>query len=246
MATRNAATGRMESSIDPIISARIMELYRGGMKPKQIPEQVGLSISYVYSVLRKNDVAPPRKPSAQYESQMEALYREGMPMQAIADKFGLKHATVWRYLHSLGIARPRGCGAHKLVGVTKGRRAVSRDGVKLCTYCEHWKSLELFPYSSVSLDGKRPHCNDCQNLKRNARRRRARHATPAWVDKEAINAIYEEAQRRTQEEGLQYHVDHIVPLHGRRVSGLHTPQNLRVITKAANLAKRNSHESDQR
>lgn len=71
-----------------------------------------------------------------------------------------------------------------------------------------------------------------------AKRRAAQKcATPSWLTKEQIEAIrdiYKEARRLTIETGIQYEVDHIVPLDGRIVSGLHVPWNLRAIPKDEN------------
>lgn len=69
------------------------------------------------------------------------------------------------------------------------------------------------------------------------RRAKVRNATPAWLTKDhfdAIKAIYAEAERLTKETGIRYEVDHIVPLNGRTVSGLHVPWNLRAITREEN------------
>lgn len=71
-------------------------------------------------------------------------------------------------------------------------------------------------------------------------KRRARRisATPDWLTDEQhqeILAYYEDAQNRAGD----WHVDHIIPLQGRNVSGLHVPWNLRVITAKANWSKGN-------
>lgn len=69
------------------------------------------------------------------------------------------------------------------------------------------------------------------------RRAKERQATPAWLTEahlEAIKAIYIEAERLSKETGIPYQVDHIVPLSGKTVSGLHVPWNLRAIPAPEN------------
>ena len=75
-----------------------------------------------------------------------------------------------------------------------------------------------------------------------ARRRKHRDATPLWLtrkQKSEIRQIYQIAITMTQTTGEQYVVDHIVPLRGESVCGLHVPWNLRVITQDENLKKSN-------
>lgn len=64
-------------------------------------------------------------------------------------------------------------------------------------------------------------------------------ATPRWVNRDAIAAIYDKARWLTFETGIQHHVDHEIPLRNPSVSGLHVPANLRVITATENCSKGN-------
>jgi hypothetical protein len=80
---------------------------------------------------------------------------------------------------------------------------------------------------------------------RRARELRKVKATPLWLTPEhrsQIEALYLHAQVWTEVTGVPYHVDHIIPLKGKNVCGLHVPWNLRVITGEANMRKSNKVE----
>jgi len=83
----------------------------------------------------------------------------------------------------------------------------------------------------------------------NARTRRRQAAklqrTPKWLtddDYWMIEQAYELAALRTHMFGFDWHVDHILPLQGKTVSGLHVPINLQVITAKQNYTKSNKLE----
>jgi len=59
------------------------------------------------------------------------------------------------------------------------------------------------------------------------------HALPAWADLKAVEQIYMDAART----GM--HVDHIYPLRGKTVCGLHTESNLTLLFPTANRKKGN-------
>jgi hypothetical protein len=67
----------------------------------------------------------------------------------------------------------------------------------------------------------------------NRRRARLLHATPRWANQAAILSVYELAAKE------KMHVDHIIPLRGRNVCGLHVENNLQILPPIVNMAKGN-------
>lgn len=84
----------------------------------------------------------------------------------------------------------------------------------------------------------------------NAKRRAQKTlSTPLWVlesedELNKIKKIYKKCECITKETNIVHHVDHIVPLIGKYVSGFHCAENLQIITRTENLKKGNKHESD--
>lgn len=80
------------------------------------------------------------------------------------------------------------------------------------------------------------------------RRAKKLNATPNWLNKSQlaqIEAVYSHARDCQIVTGEAYHVDHIIPLQGRNVCGLHVPWNLQVLPAEVNLRKNNRYEETQ-
>ena len=87
--------------------------------------------------------------------------------------------------------------------------------------------------------------NPAAVLAQKAKRRASKlNATPPWITAEHLHQIedmYWLAKDLEAISGEAYHVDHIIPLQGKNVCGLHLPWNLQVLPSDINLAKNNSH-----
>lgn len=75
------------------------------------------------------------------------------------------------------------------------------------------------------------------------RKARVKLRTPIWADIGKIKAYYEVCAFFNEVNGYtKYHVDHVIPLQGTAVSGLHVQNNLQVIPWLDNIRKKNKFE----
>tara|TARA_R110000737_G_scaffold345827_1_gene374862 strand:- start:1240 stop:1647 length:408 start_codon:yes stop_codon:yes gene_type:complete len=83
------------------------------------------------------------------------------------------------------------------------------------------------------------------NSRNSERRANNKDATPEWLTKDhkdAMKSLYLLAKKLEKLCNVKYHVDHIVPLNGADVSGLHTPWNLQIMEASLNIRKSNKHD----
>jgi hypothetical protein len=66
-----------------------------------------------------------------------------------------------------------------------------------------------------------------------------KQATPVWANRKLMDDIYARALEKSRITGIDYHVDHIVPLQGKNVCGFNWEGNLQIITAVENVKKGN-------
>lgn len=85
------------------------------------------------------------------------------------------------------------------------------------------------------------------NANANKRRAQKLSAIPKWEtpgDIAHIKWLYKQANLLTKSTGIVFHLDHIYPLQGETMCGLHTPSNLQIITQNENNQKFNKNPED--
>ena len=74
------------------------------------------------------------------------------------------------------------------------------------------------------------------------RRSNEARATPNWltdVQRQEISSFYTKSKELTRTTGIKHEVDHLVPIKGKEVNGLHVPWNLQILTASQNRKKHN-------
>ena len=121
----------------------------------------------------------------------------------------------------------------------KMRASYEENKVERLVYQAEYKQENLDQVRAANRD--RYKNNKPAFVARNSKRRAAKlQRTPQWADMSAIADFYVEAKRLEELTGIQFHVDHIVPLQGELVSGLHVAENLQLLPAHENLSKSNS------
>lgn len=89
------------------------------------------------------------------------------------------------------------------------------------------------------------HQNPAAVARHEMRRRTAEtQASVSWGDKALIADLYKLARIASRCTGMRFEVDHMLPLRGKRVSGLHVEHNLTVLSRHENAVKSNRVEID--
>jgi hypothetical protein len=115
-----------------------------------------------------------------------------------------------------------------------------KDSLKFCSGCLTVHPIINFWNNSNKKDNKQDYCKDCLNpiLKKKCRitssvyRAKKLQAMPKWVNIIELYSIYNNCPKG-------YHVDHIIPLSGKNICGLHVPWNLQYLPAVDNLKKSN-------
>ena len=117
---------------------------------------------------------------------------------------------------------------------------LSEFGLKFCSGCDTIKPVEEFRLNNTKKDGLQGECKAChyigtkltQTERSSTYRCNKLLRTPKWADNAKIKDIYLNCP-------TGYHVDHIIPLQGELVSGLHVEYNLQYLPAKDNLSKSN-------
>ena len=106
--------------------------------------------------------------------------------------------------------------------------------------CQEWRDNN--PEKSSESQRKYRQNNKGKLAAKNTKRYTAKmQRTVGWADLEAIGELYDQASHLTATTGIKHHVDHIIPLQGKLVSGLHVETNLQILTASENCSKGNTY-----
>lgn len=161
------------------------------------------------------------------------------------DYFSNNKNTTKRYDNKSGVV---GVTKNKRLGKWQAGLMVNKKKIHLGMFAELEDTTKARKDAEVNYGFHKNHgCVRVDTQLPDAYRELIKQQTPTWLtenDKWMVELVYETAKERTKKYGIQFQVDHIVPLNGETVSGLRCPTNLQVIPWYGNLAKSNRYERE--
>lgn len=157
-------------------------------------------------------------------------------------EFGLCSSTMSKMLKEIFPGRHvYGVGAHEKVCTF----LLKSVGLYCCNMCHECLTVDKFPNNKNKSDGIGKECKSCIGslISKTQPARQAKYAaaklerTPIWAELDLIKEFYNRCPKG-------HHVDHIVPLQGELVSGLHVLNNLQYLTAHDNTSKSNTFTID--
>jgi hypothetical protein len=146
-------------------------------------------------------------------------------------KCGSRASRAWNLAHPDRVQKSKSTHAPRHAVSAKAWRSENR--AHLTEYTQRWREKNR---ASVNARATQRRCTSAAAISLRGSR------IPDWVDMQAIKNIYEEARRISREKGIPHEVDHIIPLKGFNVCGLHVEYNLRVVPTSVNRRKARSFE----
>lgn len=152
-------------------------------------------------------------------------------MTCLACKAGYDAAWNAQNLGKLAAKAQRRRSKHGAALNARKRGKYAANPTKYGEAARRWEQLHPLQHSSIRrVISARRRCDKI-------------NAAPSWLtaeQHELMRRFYDEAVELTKRTGIVFEVDHIVPLRGKTVRGLHVPWNLQVIARKENRSKHNT------
>lgn len=137
-------------------------------------------------------------------------------------------------------------------GIPERKRYYIGEESRECTRCSEIKLYEDFHKNKAEKSGHMSVCKECTRKRSKEPgvkerqsaicakyRAKKKKRSVLWADKDLIASWYKMCRLLSEVTNMRYHVDHIIPLQGKNVSGLHVENNLRLVKEFENISKSN-------